>query len=72
VRGNGEGWVQGAGGLATEADERHTDKESVRFFYIAKGPLAELRPQLQIAFEIAHIEGILSKALTGNAGSSAR
>lgn len=40
----------------TEGDERDTDKESVRFFYIAKGSLAELRTQLQIAFEIGYIE----------------
>ena len=32
-----------------EGDERDTDKESVRFFYIAKGSLAELRTQLEIA-----------------------
>ena len=32
-----------------EGDERETDKESVRFFYIAKGSLAELRTQLMIA-----------------------
>jgi hypothetical protein len=40
VRGNGEGWVQGAGGLATEGGERDSDKESVRFFNIAKGSLS--------------------------------
>jgi four helix bundle protein len=28
-----------------EGDERDTDKESVRFFFIAKGSLAELRTQ---------------------------
>lgn len=39
-----------------EGDERDTDKESVRFFYIAKGSLAELRTQPQIAFEIGYIE----------------
>ena len=39
-----------------EGDERDTDKESVRFFYIAKGSLAELRTQLQIAFETGYIE----------------
>ena len=31
-------------------------EESVRFFYIAKGSLAELRTQIQIAFEIGYIE----------------
>ncbi len=39
-----------------EGDERESDKESVRFFYIAKGSLAELRTQLQIAYEIGYIE----------------
>ena len=32
-----------------EGDERNTDKESVRFLYIAKGSLAELRTQMDIA-----------------------
>jgi len=39
-----------------EGDERGTDKESVRFFYIAKGSLAELRTQIQIAYEIGYLE----------------
>ena len=34
-----------------EGDERDTDREAVRFFFIAKGSLAELRTQLQIAAE---------------------
>ena len=38
-----------------EGDERDTDKESVRFFF-AKGSLAELRTQLQIAHEIGYLE----------------
>lgn len=37
-----------------EGDERDTDKESVRFFYIAKGSLAELQTQMQIACEIGY------------------
>src|SRR4051812_41151052 len=32
-----------------EGDERDTDKDSVRCFYIAKGSLAELSTQLEIA-----------------------
>jgi four helix bundle protein len=32
-----------------EGDERDTDKDSVRCFYIAKGSLAELHTQLEIA-----------------------
>ena len=39
-----------------EGDERETDREAVRFFYIAKGSLAELRTQLQIAHEIEYLE----------------
>jgi len=38
-----------------EGDERDTDKDSIRFFYIAKGSLAEVRTQLQIAFEVGYI-----------------
>ncbi|HSI10049.1 MAG: four helix bundle protein [Rariglobus sp.] len=38
-----------------EGDERDTDKDSVRFFYMAKGSLAELRTQLEIASEIGLI-----------------
>lgn len=39
-----------------EGDERDTDKESVRFFYIAKGSLAELRTQIGIAYEIGYLK----------------
>ena len=39
-----------------EGDERGTNKESIRFFYIAKGSLAELRTQAQIAYEIGYID----------------
>lgn len=35
-----------------EGDERDTDKDSIRFFYIAKGSLAELVTQLEIAREV--------------------
>ena len=35
-----------------EGDERDTDKDSIRFFYIAKGSLAELATQLEIAVEV--------------------
>jgi four helix bundle protein len=38
-----------------EGDERDTDKESVRFFFIAKGSLAELKTQIEIAFEIGYL-----------------
>ena len=39
-----------------EGDERDTDKESIRFFYIAKGSLAELITQIEIAYEIGYLE----------------
>ncbi len=39
-----------------EGDERDTDKDSIRFFYFAKGSLAELRTQLDIAYEIGYID----------------
>jgi four helix bundle protein len=48
-----------------EGDERDTDKESIRFFYIAKGALAELRTQLQIAHEIGYICEDLFSSLDG-------
>lgn len=34
-----------------EGDERGSNREAVRFFYIAKGSVAELRTQIQIACE---------------------
>ena len=37
-----------------EGDERDTDKDSVRFFYMAKGSLAELITQLEIGGEVCH------------------
>lgn len=39
-----------------EGDERDTDKESIHFFYVAKGSLAELRTQLQIAWETGTLD----------------
>ena len=39
-----------------EGDERDTDKESIRFFHIAKGSLAELRTQVLIAYKIGYLE----------------
>ncbi len=37
-----------------EGDERKSDKDSVRFFYIAKGSLAELATQLEIARDVGY------------------
>ncbi len=39
-----------------EGDERGTNREAIRFFYIAKGSLAELQTQLEIAFAIGYID----------------
>lgn len=39
-----------------EGDERDTDKDAIRFFYIAKGSVAELRTQLDLAKQL----GLLS------------
>jgi four helix bundle protein len=38
-----------------EGDERDSDKEAVRFFYVAKGSLAELRTQIEISYEIGYL-----------------
>lgn len=35
-----------------EGDARQTDKESIQFFFIAKGSLAELSAQLDVAQEV--------------------
>lgn len=39
-----------------EGDARQTDKESIQFFFIAKGSLAELSAQLDVAQEV-HVLG---------------
>lgn len=42
-----------------EGDERDTNKDAVRFLYIAKGSLAELRTQLEIGHEIGYLDKVL-------------
>jgi len=37
-----------------EGDERKSDKDSARFFYIGKGSLAELSTQLEIARDVGY------------------
>ncbi|TAL22175.1 MAG: four helix bundle protein [Nitrospirae bacterium] len=39
-----------------EGDERGSNRDAVRFLYIAKGSLAELQTQLDIAFEIGYLK----------------
>ena len=41
-----------------EGDERSTDKDSVRFFYMAKGSLAELAAQLEIARDVGYFNNL--------------
>jgi four helix bundle protein len=55
-----------------EGDELSSDKQAVKFFYIAKGSTAELLTQAIIAFEIGYIDSIKfkfiekeSKAISG-------
>ncbi len=44
-------------------DERGTDKESIRYFFMAKGSVAELRTQLQIAHESGHLNKTIYETL---------
>lgn len=55
-----------------EGDERDTDKDSVRFFFIAKGSLAELITQLEIATEVGLLPQTSITPLTDQAMSLAR
>jgi four helix bundle protein len=42
-----------------EGDERDTDRDAVRFFYMAKGSSAEVLTQAAIAFEIGYIDAVI-------------
>lgn len=51
-----------------EVDERSSDRDFTRFFYIAKGSLAELATQLEIGCEVgyftkAQVEPLISRAI---------
>ena len=50
-------------GNIAEGDERETDKEAVRYFYIAKGSSAEVLTQAIIAYEIGYIQEEIFKEL---------
>ncbi len=52
-----------------EGDERDTDKDAVRFFYIAKGSLAEIRTQLDIAYRIGYLDEIKFQNLDDKAST---
>ena len=47
-----------------EGDARQTDKESIQFFFIAKGSLAELSAQLDVAQEVHALDKDLIRKLT--------
>ena len=48
-----------------EGDERPSDKDSVRFFHIAKGSLAELATQLEIARDVGYFTAAQVEPLIG-------
>lgn len=54
-----------------EGDERDTDRDSVRFFYIAKGSAAELLTQALIAHEIGYIDQQVFAAIEAKCGDIA-
>lgn len=49
-----------------EGDERYSNKEAVRFLYVAKGSLAELQTQVIIANEIGYIDNKQFKEIEDN------
>ena len=46
-----------------EGDERETDKESIRFFYIARASSAEVLTQVIISHEAGYLEENISESL---------
>jgi len=46
-----------------EGDESGTNRVSIRYFYTAKGSIAELQTQLIIAHEIGYIESQMMESL---------
>jgi four helix bundle protein len=51
-----------------EGDERSSDKDSVRFFYIAKSSLAELATQLEIARDVGYFNAAQVEPLINQCG----
>ncbi|MSU45607.1 MAG: four helix bundle protein [Lacunisphaera sp.] len=47
-----------------EGDARQTDRESIQFFFIAKGSLAELSAQLDVAQEVHTLDQDVIRNLT--------
>ncbi|MBF0558101.1 MAG: four helix bundle protein [Nitrospirae bacterium] len=46
-----------------EGDERETDKEAVRYFYIAKGSSAEVLTHIIIAYDVGYLQQEIFKEL---------
>ena len=44
-----------------EGDERGTNKDAIRFFYMARGSAAEIRTQTVIAHEIGYIDAAIKQ-----------
>lgn len=55
-----------------EGSERETDKESIRFLFIAKGSAGELQTQVLIAQEIGFLTGQESQSLCAGCDEIAR
>lgn len=55
-----------------EGDERGSDREAVRFLFIAKGSLAELRTQVEIAEVVAKLSAEDAARLISSADELAR
>ncbi|HWL16383.1 MAG TPA: four helix bundle protein [Opitutus sp.] len=55
-----------------EGDERDTDKDSVRFLYIAKGSVAELRSQLDLANQVGLLSDSAFQSLDAQSEEVAR
>ena len=63
--------VSAASNIA-EGDERDTDKDAVRFLFIAKGSVAELRSQLDLAVRIGSLDAGTGSALEAQAEEVAK
>ena len=46
-----------------DGDERGSNRDAIRFFYIAKGSLAEVQTQLEIAYEIDYLDDTITNEL---------